>query len=126
MELHHPVIITPRLMPGLRIGDGFISIEFAHTSGHRQHYRYFIDIGETEYSEHDISTGCQHGLQQALGSLCSFLSACAEGRQYTTRTGCESENGDLFPEHIGEWAEQNSDELSMLSVELEETEGLIC
>jgi hypothetical protein len=125
MLLQHPVIITPRLLPGLRIGGAFISIEYGRDRGHRQHYRYYIDIGDREYTEEDLSTGCQHGLQNALGTLCSFLAACAESRSYVSRTGREGENADLFPDWIGEWAEQYSDELSMLSIELEESPELI-
>ena len=122
--LFRSIIITPRLMPGLHIGDAFISIEYGRDRGHRQHYRYYIDIGGREYTDDDLSSGCNHSLQNGLESLLSFLGACVEGRRYA-RTGRESENADLFPDWVGEWAEANSDEISMVACELEETEGLI-
>ncbi len=51
----------------------------------------------------------------ALSTLVSFLLACAESKSE------ESENYNLFPTPIREWAELYSDELSMLALELEES-----
>ena len=48
-----------------------------------------------------------------LNSLVSFLLACAEARDE------DDENYNLFPRKIREWAEQNSDELTMLASELD-------
>lgn len=67
---------------------------------------------------HDLSSGAS-GVgadpKQMLGTLVSFLSACAESRSYP-----DGENSDLFPAPVGEWAVQASDELSMLGYELDE------
>jgi hypothetical protein len=60
-----------------------------------------------------VGGGC---IQEALSSLLSFLVASAEAVRY----GSDSDNSDLFPKKVAEWAYMNSDELSMLSVELEE------
>jgi hypothetical protein len=111
-----------------RVGGAFISIEYAHhTSDSRQAYRYHIDLpGGKEYSSSDLASGVGGGsLQSGLESLLSFLSACGEGRSYSTRTGSESENADLFPEYVAEFTEQYSDELSMLAIELEENQNAI-
>ena len=126
ITLKAPCIITPRLLPGVAINGAFVSIEYARANGHRQHYRYHIDLADgTEFTGDDLSSGCNHSLQSGLESLLSFLSACGESINYETRTGRESENGDLFPRNVGEWAARNSDELSMLATELEETRDLI-
>lgn len=118
MELQYPLIITSRLLPGVQVGDAFISVEPARKLDNgRTVWRYFIDRGEAEFEADDI-TGFGNE-QGAICSVLSFLGACAEGRQRETR-GYESENADLFPQEIGEWAEQFSDEIGMLAVELDE------
>lgn len=53
---------------------------------------------------------------EALGSLCSFLGACAESYHYA---GEEGENANLFPERVRDWAVMNSDEIAMLAMEIE-------
>ena len=61
-----------------------------------------------------------------LWDLCSFLGACAESRAYATRLHgdpMQGENSDLFPEHVGEWAEMHSDELGLLAYDLENPEA---
>jgi hypothetical protein len=52
---------------------------------------------------------------EALGSLVSFLLACAESRSE------DSENYSLFPTEIREWAEMCSDELQMVALAIEES-----
>ena len=128
MTMKPPFIITPRLMAGLRIGDAFVSIEHCGLTPDRsrQCYHYCIDTPSFEYEARDIHSGCQGGtLQEGMESLLSFLYACGEAMAYEEGTGRESENSDLFPRHVAEWARDNSDEISMLELELSENEGLI-
>lgn len=127
MKLSAPFLISARLAPAVQIGAAFISYD----SG-----RFVIDLPDG--TEHIVSgmspPRCrtrgvndtpESMLQCQFGALLSFLFACAESRQYATRTGREGESADLFPENVGQWAEENSDEISMLGVEIEETRGLI-
>ena len=138
MELHQPVMITSRLLPGLKIGEGSISIEYdrqASSEIGRIRYRYYIDLPDFEYVDNDLQSGCQGGnLQSGLSSLLSFLSACGESYRYemsgispfTWKYSIgESDNNDMFPKQIAEWCYQNSDELSLLACELEEETDLI-
>lgn len=126
MLIHTPCIITPRLLPGLSIGGGFISIEYAEQrrNHNRTSYRWFIDLPDgQEFSEADLASGCQGGtLQEGLGTLLCFLTAAAEGYAYEQRNGGESENSALFPLPVVEWAHQHSEELSMIQYELEEAD----
>jgi hypothetical protein len=120
MILHQPFQISARLLPAIRIGDDWISIEFDGESQGRARYRYHIDFGKEYHQGNDLKSGVGGGsLQQGMASLLSFLSACAESYN------CKGENYDLFPPHVAEWAYQNSDEISMLQCELEETPNLI-
>ncbi|MCV7174855.1 hypothetical protein [Mycolicibacterium sphagni] len=85
----------------------------------RQRYSYSIVTPEWRYDGNDIHSGVGAvvDIADAARSLFSFLGACAEWREYRTRNGYGGENADLFPEHVGQWAEQNSDEISMLAMD---------
>jgi hypothetical protein len=125
MTLTHPIIITPRLLPGVQIGGAFISVEPTRATDHygKTKWQYFIDIDGQENSGADLAGWGD--TQEMLATLLSFLGAAAESYAYRQRTGRDGENEDLFPAAVVEWAYQNSDELSMLAMELEETPGLI-
>ncbi len=131
MNLHPPICITSRLLPGLHIRDNGnlseISIEFdGETSDGRARYRFYIDAPGIEHTGNDLKSGVGSGsLQHGLESLLSFLGAAAESYSYRQRTGRTGENEDLFPPAVVEWAHHHSDELSMLACELEETPNLI-
>ena len=128
MKLHHPFIITPRLLPGVRIGNAFVSIEWSKRPGRdgRARYQYHIDAPEWSHSDDDLQSGCGGGdLMEGMASLLSFLDACAESRRYSRHSGRPGENADLFPENVGEWAEQNADEIAMAKLEIEENPNCI-
>jgi hypothetical protein len=136
MELSYPVIITSRLLPGVAIGKSTISIEYSDNPGDdmRERYRYFLDLEldgkRIEYTADDIQSGngCNNSLQDGLESLLAFMGACGESYAYAMRQDTElsdTENGELFPKNVAEWCYINSDELSMVAAELEETENAI-
>ena len=124
MKLNPPFEISPRLLPAVRVGSAFVSIEFAgQTSDGRARYHYHIDTPDWEYTGDDLKSGVGGGsLESGMESLLSFLSACGEAVAYSRRTGRESENADLFPPHVAQWCYQNSDELSLLQFEISESE----
>jgi len=128
MEMREPFIITPRLLPGLRIGGAFVALEYCDARDNaRQGYQWHIDLADgREFSGDDLASGCGGGsLQSGFESLLSFLGAFAESVGYQTRTGHPGENADLFPAGLAEWATQNSDEFYLIATELEETPDLI-
>lgn len=125
LKLNSPFIITPRLCAGVKIGDAFISISDGERNAEgRTQYGVFIDLPDgSEHEINDLRSGCQGGdLQSGMASLLSFLSAAAESYRYA---GMDGENSSLFPEAVTNWAHQNSDEISMLAIEIEETPNLI-
>lgn len=135
MTLCSPIIITPRLLPGVQIGKAFVAIQYSRRPGRegRTRYQWFIDLPDgREFAGDDLQSGCCGGsLQNGLESLLSFLGAAAESYRYDMRKNIHDSNrdgdsnSDLFPAPVVEWAYQNSDELSMLQCELEENKGLI-
>lgn len=129
MQLTSPIIITSRLMAGLQIGKATISIGYSPKMSNEGRTRYVvhIDIGKRHHEDHTLQSGCCGGsLQSGLESLLCFLAACGESIAYGERAGRgDGENADLFPRWVGEWARDNSDELSMLECELQENSELI-
>lgn len=130
-NIKKPFIITARLMAGVRIGDAFISIgQGKRNSEGRTQYGVFIDLPDgTEHEVTYLHSGCQGGeIQDGMASLLSFLSAAGESYAYAMRQGKDGmtgENSDLLPQAVTEWAYQNSDEISLLALEIEETPNLI-
>ena len=121
MKLHNPIIITPRLMAGVRVGDTFISIDYdGREPDGRTRYWYAIDAPDFEYEDNDLQSGCQGGnLQDGLVSLLCFLGSAGEGADY------EPDEDDLFRQNIMAWCHDNYDELTSLQCEIEETDNLI-
>lgn len=117
--LNPPLIITPRLMAGVAIGGAYISVSQLPNADHfgRPRWRYAIDVGGYEHEAFDM-WGPKDS-REAVATLLAFLGAWAESRAYTLSTGRESDNGDLFRPELGEWADANDDEFTMLRLELE-------
>lgn len=125
MTLNPPFKISSRLLPALEVGGATIQLEICGgTHDGSTRYRWTIDLPDgSEHSGTDLKSGCGGGdLQSGFESLLNFLGAAAESWRYR---GTEGENSDLFPQPVVEWAAQNSDELSMLACEIEETKELI-
>lgn len=121
MIIEAPLIITARLMAGVRIGDAFISIgEAGETSEGRTKYEVWIDLPDgSEYGVTDLRSGCQGGdIYEGMESLLSFLGAAADSYGYRQRTGRKGENEDLFPPAVVEWAHENQDDIYLLQCEL--------
>jgi hypothetical protein len=88
------------------------------------HTVYASTITETAtgtelHADTDLSTGAwmDKGPEHTLGILVGFLSAAAESWNHS---GPEGENAQIFPAHVTERAAAVSDELDMLSIELDE------
>lgn len=125
--LKPPIVITPRLLPGVKIGDSFVSIEYSRRPGRegRTRYHYYIDGPGLDFDGDDLQSGAGGGsLQEGFGSLMSFLGAAADAYRAGMR-GRESENADLFPSAVNEWAYQNDSEIQALQMDLEENPNLI-
>lgn len=126
MQIKSPCIITPRLLPGIKIGDSFLSIEYEirpKDNQERDTYRIYLDTPEFKYTDADCQSSCGGGtLQEGLRAVCSFMSACGESFFHNGKDG---ENSDLYPEHVAEWCAANQEDLTMASVYLEENPGLI-
>ena len=126
-----PVVITSRLLPGIRVGGGEVSVEWSTRPGTdgRARCRYWIDPPKGRgYTADDLESDRGGGdLQGMLESLLGFLRAWTEALDYQDETGMESENADLFPvggyPSVVAWVMANADELGMIECELSEHPG---
>ena len=84
------------------------------TEAYHPIYSYKITNGEWEYVGNDIFGGANErpNVVKGLQSLIAFLTACAEART------SDSENFDLFPEHVREWAIHAEGELASKYAEI--------
>ena len=122
MELKAPIEITPRLLPGVRVGNVFIAIEYGKPTPKsiaegRRTYQVTIDgVGKT-YIDRNLRSGVGRGsLQQGLSDFLYWLTVANDG---------EPDHKKLFPKRIVEWARENEDELRELAHQVEDTPGLI-
>ena len=122
MTLHPPFEIGPRLAPALRIADSNGTAWLTFDKG------FVIDLPDgSEHPILDYQPGAGgRDLPAMFGDILAFLGACAESRSYAERKGksaMDGENSSLFNEAVGAWAQQMSDELSMIQCEIEESEA---
>lgn len=125
MKLHKPFEISSRLLPALEVGDGEVSLEFIgkYNREGKPRLRWHIDTPTGSFHGDDFAAWGRW--QSAFVSLLASLGAAAESYRYWMSTQRKSENYDLFPEPVVEWAYRNSDEIGTLELEIEETPNLI-
>jgi hypothetical protein len=100
------VIITARLLPGVKIGDGFISVEPLDAVRGRPMWKWYIDLPDGRgFTGADL--GGPRDAGDALASMMGFLSAAVESARYERATGHPGECSALFPAPVVEWAEQH-------------------
>lgn len=123
MKIHPPCLITPRRLPGVKIGDAFLSIEYAarRLRDGRTQYREYLDVAGRTYSDDGIWSGTNGGsLQQGLASCLNFLYAAAEASRHP-----HSDNRGMYPEWVMEWAAENADEIGSMHLTLSEDRAYI-
>jgi hypothetical protein len=128
MQLQAPFLITPRLLPGIKIGQTILSFEnWGNGSDGRIKWRVFFDPGREDkkllrktvvvdgFASHRWIGQDKLFLLEQAKSLCSFLGAFVEASRY----GPKSDNWDLFPDSLREWALNYSSDIEMVGFELE-------
>jgi len=111
--------------PSLTLADpyfGSIGVRFDRWDGNCPQYEWTINTTQEVFRGTDLRLGSRTSTNanEALCALLSFLGAFAEGIAYSRRSeNGDSENLDLFPEGMREWADAvGSDEFSMMADDL--------
>ena len=128
MKLHSPMYISARLMAAVRVEDAHgrseINIEPTRRDKEgRVVWRVVIvnDDGQEIYDAAELRSGVGSDVdaRDMMRSLLGFLTAAAEAYRSPYP---DSENRDLFPETVMEWAYHYDSELQMLEFDLSEEE----
>lgn len=123
LNLLHPAQVSPRLLPGVQVGDAWVSVEFDdYTPDDRLAWNWYIDTPDGSWSGGDLHSGVgeepnEYGVDGALGAMMSFLGAAADGERHG---GNPDGDGRLFPVEVCQWAYQSSDEIGLVACEFEE------
>lgn len=124
MILEWPLIISSRLLPAVKIGEDFLSIDF---DGNSNSWSFYIDTQDGEFSG-DGLRGRFSDIREVFECLLGFMEACAESVRYSRHTGERGENCDLFSPEIAIWIEENQTQIEyfrlVLSEESEESEEI--
>ena len=113
MILHDPFIISARLLPALKVGNGTLSLASASWAegprsefGKRMEFGFYLDTPDFEYFDDRMQSGCGGAsMVEAFENFLDFLEAAVESYRYEQRyLGAKGENTDLFPSYVVEWA----------------------
>ncbi len=125
IKLFQPFFINLALNPAVDVGER-AELSFNLNSGK---FVLRVDEEETEIQQFRFPSCAVAGqtaggrIQEGFVAILSFLSACAESRNYAERDGkeaSEGENSNLFSDEIGKWAQDEKETIEMLSFELGE------
>ena len=126
MLLKSPFIITSTLSPGIKIGDSVLHLTDVQLAEQgRDQATFLLVTPEFEYQDDQLRSGVG-GFQSTVSifeSFLGFMQAACEAAEYEERTGYDSENSDLFPRHVVEWALLNKCELDYTHMEITDEDG---
>jgi hypothetical protein len=115
MKLHPPFELSPRGLPAIRLGDAWLSLdEIVPTYEDRDlaHFIFDFDDGTVYHDSHMKSAiGGFDNPVLAFDAFFGFLEAAIEAMRWEIATGRQSENRDLFPLEVCEWAHEHSDQI---------------
>jgi hypothetical protein len=134
MKLESPLIISPRLLPAVKIADCTISLEFHDYSADNRCTlaTHYDRPGKKSFTEIALSTGVgeewnDETVRKSFCALLVFISAAVESREYRERQGKPRDDTadtteNLFPPFLLKYFSDHSSELLEVSIELEEEE----
>ena len=122
MILNQPCKISARLGPALRIGDGWLTLLTVKPDNDgRERATFALDTPEFEHIDSELRSGVGgfRSLVEAFEVYLCFMEAAADAYRY----GPGSDNYDIFPEHVMQWAAERADELAMARSQLQDENG---
>ena len=119
MILKPPFIIGARLLPALKIGGSYLSMEVGDNG-----IVFYLDTPDQDHEITGFRPGAWFSVQDCFESILGFMEAAAEAQSAVDR-GRSSDNADIFDPAVMRWCQENADEIGCLRLEIEEIEGLI-
>jgi hypothetical protein len=122
-ELVKPIYISSRLMAAVKVDGMEIGIDpTGETRGGKSEWYWYVEpYGSCKRIAEGWDLAGRGDANEMMATLLTFLSAFGESVGYANRRRVplsETENGDLFPAELAEWAEANGEEFDMLSDEI--------
>lgn len=125
--LKPPFIIGSTLSPALKIGDSTLHLTDVQLAEQgRDQATFLLVTPEFEYVDDQLRSGVG-GFQSTVGifeSFLGFMQAAIEAAEYEMRTGRESDNADLFPKHVVEWALEHKEAIEVAICDIIDEGGL--
>lgn len=117
LPIHPPCSITPRLLPGIRVAEAWVSVE---TTGKANRYsvpewRWFIDGPDFTDEGGELWTFGDH--RDALGTLLTFLAAWSDPGSGIHDPG-DPDHVSPFDAATLKWAAENNDEITITENDL--------
>lgn len=126
MKLRSPFMIGSTLSPALKIGDSTLHLTDVQPAEEgRERAKFLLVTPEFEYEDNELKSGVM-GFWSTVGifeSFLSFMQAAIEAAEYEMRTGRDSDNADLFPKHVVEWALEHKDAIETTICDITDEEG---
>lgn len=110
--MNNPIQTSPRLLPGVKIGDSWLSFE-----PDTQVFRLDTPDGDHEITGFRAGAAC--GVLSVFEAILSFMLAAAEA-QNAVDAGRFSDNADIFSLDIMRWCQENATEIGCVQYELED------
>lgn len=107
MKLQHPFCISARLLPALKIGDGWLSFD-------PKTHIFYLDTPEFKYEIKDYRPGCSHGIQDCFSGILIFFESAIQSANFYEKTDV------LFPEHVTKWLVANEYDICDMDCALDE------
>ena len=126
LKVYNPFIIGSTLSPALNIGDSTLHLTDVQVAEEgRDRATFLLVTPEFEYVDDQLRSGVGGFISTvaAFDAFFSYLEAAAEAEEYGARTGVKSDNSDLFPPHVTEWALLNKEEIGMVHSEICNEDG---
>lgn len=114
MTLAQPMIITSRLLPGVKIGKDTLSFDYCLIT---KSWKVILDKGEKPFKSYTQTglNGTFSDIREVAENWIAFMTACAESVKYYGKDG---ENSDLFSGYFRQWIVKNQSALEYLQFEL--------
>jgi hypothetical protein len=122
MKIHAPFIIGSRLWPALRIGDATLNLRLPLFPAERGRWgaAMIFEAPGLQFTDQTLRSGIRgfRSYVDPFSSYLAFLDAASEARE-------GSDNSDLFPPPLMQWARDNASAIAEVRLQLCDEHGAV-